>query len=143
MPKKITLKTQKTSASVSEFIASIADEARRQDAKQLLAIMRKVTGKPPKMWGDSIIGFGTYQYTRSNGDTGEFLATGFSPRKAALSLYIMPGYSDMQPLLAKLGPHKTGKGCLYIRRLEEVDTKVLERIITKGYQDLQKQHPVT
>ena len=141
MPKPIKLKTAENKASVSAFINSIEDTERRKDAKTILALMKKITKKQPKMWGTSIIGFGKYEYKRSNGDYGEFMATGFSPRQAAFSLYIMPGYQNYGSLLKKLGKHKHSKACLYIKRLSDIDLKVLEELIKRGYQDLQKSHP--
>lgn len=143
MPKKITLKTTATKASVSAFINTIADPEQKRDAKTLVTLMKKITKKRPKLWGPSIVGFGTYTYTRSNGDYGEFMATGFSPRKSALSLYIMPGYSNHGTLLKKLGKHKKGRACLYIKRLSDVDMNVLEQIITAGYTEMQQRYDVT
>lgn len=142
MPKKVELKTKETKQSPTTFLNTITDEKQRKDAKKLLTLFKNVTGKQPKMWGPAIIGFGSYTYTRSNGDVGEFLATGFSPRKGNLTLYIMPGYQDYSDLLKKLGPHKLGKSCLYIKKLEDIDTKVLEKLIKRGLTDLEKTHQV-
>ena len=140
MPKKIKLKTKKNNKSVGDFIKSIKDEGLRKDSQTLLKLFKKVTGKQPKMWGSSIIGFGTYIYHRSNGDEGEFMATGFSPRKSGPTLYIMPGYSDYGDLMKKLGPHKLGKSCLYLKNLEGIDLKVIEKLIKLGLKDLKKTH---
>ncbi|MEX0918063.1 MAG: DUF1801 domain-containing protein [Candidatus Paceibacterota bacterium] len=142
MPKKIVLKTKETKRSPAAFLNTVTDKEQRTDAKKLLALFRKVTGKQPKMWGPSIIGFGSYTYTRSNGDVGEFLATGFSPRKGNLTLYIMPGYQNYDDMLKKLGPHKLGKSCLDIKELEDIDTQVLEKLIKRGLVDLKKTHLV-
>lgn len=142
MPKKYELKTKASSASVTTFLNSIKEERKRDDAKKLLSIFKKVTKKRPKMWGTSIVGFGEYHYTYASGQEGDFLATGFSPRENALTLYIMPGYQDYGHLLKDLGPHKRGRSCLYIKRLEDIDTKVLEALIREGLKDLAKQYPV-
>ncbi|NRA47273.1 MAG: DUF1801 domain-containing protein [Oligoflexales bacterium] len=112
MAKKIQLKTSKNNMSVSSFLNSIEDEQLRKDYKSLLKVFKNATGLKAKMWGTSIIGFGEYTYHRSNGDEGQFMACGFSPRKSGPTLYIMPGYQDYEKLLIKLGPHKLGKSCL-------------------------------
>ncbi|MEX0930900.1 MAG: DUF1801 domain-containing protein [Candidatus Paceibacterota bacterium] len=138
MTKKIELKTKQTKDSVAGFIQAIEDSEKRTDPKKLVALFKKVTGKSAVMWGSSIIGFDSYSYTRSNGDIGEYLATGFSPRKNALTIYIMPGYNDYNKLLKKLGPHKLGKSCLYIKRLADIDIKILETLIKTGLKDLKK-----
>lgn len=143
MPKKVVLKTKETKESVPAFLNAIEDDGKRTDAKKLLRIFTNATGKPAKMWGSSIIGFGSYTYTRANGETAEFMATGFSPRANALTLYIMPGYQDYGALLAKLGPHKLGKSCLYIKKLDDIDLKVLETLIKRGISDLKKTHSVS
>ena len=140
MPKKVQLKTAKNAASVTEFIKSIEDENLRNDSKKLLKLFKTVTGMKPKMWGTTIVGFGEYTYYRSNGDEGQYMATGFSPRKSGPTLYIMPGYQDYGDLLKKLGPHKLGKSCLYLKSLDTIDLKVVERLIKKGMADLKKKH---
>ena len=114
MAKKIQLKTAKNKSSVSAFLNSIEDDKLRKDCKTLLKIFKNATGLKAQMWGNSIIGFGEYTYHRSNGDEGRFMACGFSPRKSGPTLYIMPGYKDYGKILAKLGPHKLGKSCLYL-----------------------------
>jgi len=136
MPKKIELKTAKNQMSVAQFIDAIESPQHKKDAKALLALFKEVTGKKPKMWGASIIGFGEYEYKRANGDYGSFMATGFSPRKAGPSIYILPGYSDYDELLEKLGPHKKGKSCLYIKKLDDIDVVVLKKLIERGIRDL-------
>ncbi|MEO1639775.1 MAG: DUF1801 domain-containing protein [Pseudomonadota bacterium] len=135
--------TKATEQSVPDFIASVAHPVRRADAETLDTLFRKVTGWKPRMWGPTIIGYGRYAYTYDSGRSGEFLVTGFSPRKANLSLYIMPGYADFQPVLDRLGKYKTGKACLYINKLADVDIGVVEEIIRAGLDDLGKRWPVT
>ncbi len=140
MAKKIKLKTSKNKASPSAFINSIEDEKLRKDCKSLMKVFKETTGMKPKMWGDSIIGFGEYTYHRSNGDEGQFMACGFSPRKSGPTLYILPGYQDYTPLLKKIGPHKLGKCCLYLKSLEDIDLKVVAKLIKMGLKDLKKKH---
>ena len=140
MPKKIQLKTAKNKLSVASFLNGVDNEQLRKDCKKLLKLFRDTTGMKPKMWGTTIVGFGEYTYYRSNGDEGQFMATGFSPRKSGPTLYIMPGYNQSKPLLKKLGPHKLGKSCLYLKSLEGIDLKVLEQIIRKGLKELKKNH---
>lgn len=124
------LKTQVTKASVEKFLDGIKDEKKRQDCYQLLKIMKKATKAEPKMWGTSIIGFGDYHYTYASGRQGDWFITGFSPRVQNLTLYMMGGFDSQA--LKRLGKFKTGKGCLYINKLEDVDTKVLNELITKS-----------
>lgn len=126
------LKTKKNDASVAAFLDAVEDDRRRSDAKAVLKIMKRVTRKQPKMWGDSIVGFGSYHYEYASGREGDWPLTGFSPRKQALSLYIMSGFKDYQPLLKKLGKFKTGKACLYVKKLEDVDVDVLEELIRRS-----------
>jgi hypothetical protein len=125
-------KTQPTAQSVDEFLASVDHETRRTDGLVLLDLFNRVTGWKPAMWGSSIIGYGRYHYKYASGREGDFLVTGFSPRKSALSIYIMPGYRDMSEKLARLGKHKTGRSCLYINKLADIDTNVLQDIIADG-----------
>jgi hypothetical protein len=122
-------KTQRTKASVAAFLAAIPDPRRQRDANALAALIRKTTGERPAMWGSSIVGYGQMTYQGSRGRAVDWFPVGFSPRKAALVLYLMGGLKANASLLAKLGPHKVGGGCLYLPRLEEVDTKVLTRLI--------------
>ncbi len=135
-------KTQATSQSPADFIAAVEPSRRRDEAQQLDALFQRTTGYRPVMWGPSMIGYGRYAYRYASGRSGEFLATGFAPRKVELSIYIMPGYQDFADLLAELGPHRKGKSCLYIRRLEAVDQQVLATLIRKGLEDLGAQWPV-
>ena len=122
-------KTRATIASVTEFINSIEDRQKRADARKVAAIMRRVTGKRAKMWGSSIVGYGTYHYKYESGREGDFMITGFSPRRQALTVYILAGFGRFDTLMGKLGKYKTGKSCLYIKRLSDVDEKVLEKLI--------------
>jgi hypothetical protein len=122
-------KTQRTNASVAAFLAAIPDPHRQRDAQTLAALIRKTTGAKPAMWGSSIVGYGQMTYHGSNGRAVDWFPVGFSPRKAALVLYLMGALKANASLLAELGPHKVGGGCLYLPRLEEIDTKVLTRLI--------------
>ena len=125
-------KTKPTTISVSAFLDSCTDEARRTDAKTLAKLMQRVTGNKPAMWGSSIIGFDSYHYTYESGREGDMPIVGFSPRKAANVLYGTIGFHGAEALLAKLGKHTTGKGCLYIKKLADVDMKVLEILVEKA-----------
>jgi hypothetical protein len=126
------LKTKKTKASVTEFLKTVEDPQRRADCKRVAKMMREATGNRAAMWGDSIVGFGKYSYTYASGHSGEWPITGFSPRKRELTLYIMSGFSTYERLMKKLGKHRTGKSCLYIKRLSDVDESVLEEIIRES-----------
>jgi hypothetical protein len=122
-------KTQRTKASVAAFLAAIPDPHRKRDAKALAVLIRKTTGERPAMWGSSIVGYGHVTYHGRRGGAVDWFPVGFSPRKAALVLYLMGGLKAKGDLLAELGPHKVGGGCLYLPRLEGIDTKVLARLI--------------
>lgn len=122
------LKTKVNDASVTTFLAQ-HEYARRTDCERVLALMEKVTKSPAKMWGASIVGFGTYTYQYESGRTGDWMLTGFSPRKQNLTLYIMSGFEGEPELMATLGKYKTGKSCLYLKKLDDVDLKVLEKLI--------------
>jgi hypothetical protein len=124
------LKTRPSGASVDAFIQSIADEARRGDCVTLLELMRRVTGAEPEMWGPSIVGYGSYHYRYASGREGDWFLTGFSPRKRDLTLYVMAGFEGYEDLLARLGPHKTGKSCLYVKRLADLDLGALEALVS-------------
>ena len=121
----VELKTKASNASVSAFLQSVDGEQKRRDARDILALMKEVTGKRPRMWGTGIVGFGSYHYKYQSGREGDWPVTGFSPRKQNLAVYIMPGFSRYSSLMNRLGKHKTGKSCLYLRRLGDVDQKVL------------------
>ena len=126
------LKTAKTRASVSAFLAGIADASRRRECKAVARLMKEATGASPRMWGDSIVGFGDMRCRYESGREVDWFLAGFSPRKESLSLYLMPNLDAHAALLKKLGKHSTGKSCLYIKRLEDVDRAVLERLIRDG-----------
>jgi hypothetical protein len=125
-------KTKPTTSSVNTFIDTVADPARRADAKELVRLMQRISGEEPVLWGPSIVGFGSYHYRYDSGREGDMPLIGFSPRKAALVLYSMLGHGDANVLLAKLGRHTTGKGCLYIKKLADVDRRVLEALIANA-----------
>ena len=135
-------KTRPEARPVGDFIAAVEPERRRDEARRLDTLFRRVTGWEPVMWGTSIVGYGRYDYTYASGHSGSWLATGFSPRRAALSIYIMPGYADFAPILARLGPHRTGKSCLYVTRLERIDLEVLGELIRAGLDDLARHWPL-
>ena len=121
-------KTRQNDQSVEEFLDGVSDEKRRQDCLSVLEIMKRVTRTEPRMWGDSIVGFGRYHYKYESGREGDWLLTGFSPRKKSLTLYIMAGFDRYEELMSKLGKYKTGKSCLYLNRLEDVDRSILEEV---------------
>ena len=122
-------KTVETDASVERFIDAVGDEQKRRDSLELIELMRTITGAEPRMWGSGLVGFGQYHYRYASGREGDFFITGFSPRKTALTVYVMPGFDDFGDQLDRLGPHKTGKSCLYLKNLDVVDRGVLEEII--------------
>lgn len=136
-------KTQPSDADVRAFLEAVEHPVRRADALALDALFREITGWEPKLWGPSLVGYGSYHYVYESGREGDMLATGFSPRKANLSIYVMPGYAEMDDLLGRLGKHKMGKACLYITRLADIDPEVLEAIIRRGLDNLRRQYPVT
>ena len=123
------LKTTPTDQDVGAYLAGLADDRRRTETRQVVRMMEDVTDHVPIMWGDSIIGFGRYNYTNTKGRDFSWFLTGVSPRKQALSIYIMPGFESFKQQLQSLGPHKTGRSCLYVRRLEMVDFDVLRDIV--------------
>ena len=133
-------KTKATTASVTEFIKSIDDKQMRADVRKVAAMMRRATGKRARMWGTSMVGYGTYHYRYASGREGDYMITGFSPRKQALTVYIMPGFSSFSKLMAKLGKYKTGKSCLYIKRLADVDETLLERLIDGSVEQMRKKY---
>lgn len=126
------LKTKATDASVTAFLDGIADEQKRQDAFAVMALMREVTGSEGKMWGTAIVGFGDTHYKYASGRENDWFLTGFSPRKQNLTLYITGGFDAHADLLAKLGKHKTGGGCLYISKLKDVDLATLRQLIQRS-----------
>lgn len=135
------LKTKATQVEVADFLAAVPDPVRRADAETVCALMARLTGEQPKMWGPSIIGFGSYRYTYDSGRTGEMCRIGFSPRKAELVLYVLDGNADQSPVLGRLGKHKTGKGCLYIKKLADVDADVLEEIVRAKIERMDAAYP--
>ena len=136
-------KTIETADSVENFINSVDDEKKRKDCWDMIALMKKVTGAEPVMWGSSLVGFGQYHYKYESGREGDFFITGFSPRKAAFTIYIMPGFDEYIEQMEKLGPHKTGKSCLYVKSLEVIDRGVLEEIIQDSVKVMRKKYECT
>jgi Domain of unknown function (DU1801) len=134
------IKTKETDASVSKFIDAVEDESKREDAYTVLKLMQKITKEDPKLWGTAIVGFGTYQYKYASGQQGDWPLVGFSPRKQNLTLYIMPGFDKYDDLMSKLGKYKTGKSCLYIKSLQNIDIKVLETLITLSVAYMKKKY---
>lgn len=136
------LKTKKNSGSVAMFIKTVEDEERRKDAKVLLKIFADATKERPALWGTSIIGYGSYHYKSDrSAQEGDWMLTGFSPRKQNISIYIMPGFKEYGDLLKKLGKHKvSGGSCLYIKRLSDIDTSVLKKLIATSVRDMKKRH---
>ncbi|NOC46155.1 DUF1801 domain-containing protein [Ruegeria sp. HKCCD7559] len=135
-------KTVPTDQSVENFLKTVQPARRAEDAHQLDKLFRATTGFKPVMWGPSIVGYGRYHYRYKTGREGDFLATGFSPRKSALVIYIMPGYADFADLMARLGKHKLSKSCLYVNKLADIDTGVLRELIRAGLDDLDRVWPV-
>lgn len=131
-------KTQPTEASVREFLDGVENETRRADAKQVLELMREVTGEEPRMWGPSIVGFGAYRYRYESGREGDWFLAGFSPRKSNLVVYIMSGFPRHAELMERLGKHRTGKSCLYINRLDDVDLDVLRELVRRSAEHVAK-----
>lgn len=132
------LKTKENDGDVETFLARIEDERRRRDSLALVAIMKDVTGEPPRIWGGSMVGFGHYHYKYESGREGDWFLTGFSPRKQALTLYIMSGFLRFDELMAGLGKFKTGKSCLYVKRLDDLDEQVLRQLIAESIEHLRK-----
>jgi len=129
-------KTLETNEDVMQFIHSVTNEAKKEDSLSLLKMIEKITQNPPKMWGKSIVGFGKYHYKYESGREGDFMKVGFSPRKQNLTLYIMPGFERYAELMTKLGKHRTGKSCLYIKKLADVDESVLKELIDLSYKHM-------
>jgi hypothetical protein len=136
------LKTKKTTLSPSAFINAVKDPAKRVDAKALMALMQKASGEKPKLWGTSIVGYGQYHYkSERSSQEGDWPLTGFSPRAANLTVYIMPGFKSYAPLLKKLGKHKvSGGSCIYIKKLADIDQKVLAGIVKTSVRDMRKKY---
>ncbi len=125
--------TRPTDVDPREFVAAVAHDVRRRDAQTLLDLMADVTGQPPVMWGPAIVGFGTYHYRYASGREGDSPVVGFSPRKAATTVYVLTGFDGEAELLARLGPHTTGRACLYLKRLDAVDLDVLRELVARSY----------
>lgn len=132
------LKTQPTNKSVKDFIDGIADDTRRRDCRTIMRIMKKVTKARPKMWGSNIVGYGRYHFKYASGREGEWFAAGFSPRVQSLTLYIMSGFRQYASLMKKLGKHTTGKSCLYIKRLDDIDLDVLEELVERSVRHVER-----
>jgi hypothetical protein len=133
-------KTKPTKVSPSAFIKQVPDERRQKDARELVALMRTITGHPPKMWGPAIVGFGSYHYRYESGRQGDAPLAGFSPRKAALVIYLGPAIENKK-LMAKLGKHTAGKGCLYVKSLDDIDRQVLRVLVEDSVKAMQKRYP--
>jgi len=130
--------TKPKAQTVDSFLKAIPDEKKREDCRTVLALMKRATGEEPRMWGPAMVGFGRYSYEYESGQKGECFVTGFSPRKANLTLYIMPGFEKFGGLMKKLGKHKTGKSCLYVKDLEDVNLDVLEQLVTKSVGEIKR-----
>ena len=135
-------KTTKNNNSVADYVSAIEPEARRLDCEKILSLMTEISGWQPKMWGPSIVGFGEYHYKYESGREGDYLRIGFSSRAQNISIYIMPGYNDFDDELSRLGKHKMGKSCLYIKRLSDVDEAVLVEILQKGLDIMAEMYPL-
>lgn len=133
-------KTQKTSASVADYIAAISDPERRADCEAVAAMMEKIVGEPGRMWGSALVGFGEYHYVYDSGREGDFFLTGFSSRARNLTLYIMAGFAQYDDLMDKLGPHTTGKSCLYVKRLSDLHLPTLRKLITASVRHMRKRY---
>lgn len=138
---KAEAKTKATQASVRDYLDAIEDDGRRKDCEALVALMQKTTGFPPVMWGSSIVGFGSYHYRYDSGHEGDACLVGFSSRKGDISVYVIAGLEGQADLLAKLGKHKAGKSCLYVKRMADIDPKVLAAMITNSVTELQRRYP--
>lgn len=133
-------KTTENEASVDDFLNQVKEDQKREESFKIKAMMEEATGAPAKMWGGSIVGFGSYHYKYDSGREGDFLKVGFSPRAQQFSIYIMPGFERYDSLLQQLGKHKIGKACLYIKKLEDVDQEVLETLIKESYDYMTKKY---
>lgn len=134
-------KTKENDASVGAFLEGVAHPTRREDGHTLRTLMEDVTGEPARMWGTNIVGFGSYTYRYASGRSGDWPIAGFSPRKASLSVYIMPGFRDYAELLGRLGKHKVGKSCLYVNKLADVDMDVLRELIEASVDHMRAKYP--
>ncbi|MDW3196087.1 MAG: DUF1801 domain-containing protein [Cytophagales bacterium] len=134
------LKTTPNAGDVEAFLSSVEDETKRDDCYAILKMMEEITGEPPKMWGGTIVGFGSYNYKYESGRTGTWFLTGFSPRKQNLTMYLMPGAESLEDLFKGLGKYKIGKGCLYVKKLEQIDQDVLRKLIQGSVDKLKEMY---
>lgn len=134
------LKTKPTDASVTDFINSVEDYKKRRDSNKIVDLLKRITKSDPRMWGTSIIGFGSYHYIYKSGHKGDWMKVGFSPRKQNLTLYIMSGFDRYEDLMQNLGKYKTGKGCLYFKKLDDLNLDVLEELVTQSYNYLTEKY---
>lgn len=139
MAKTAELKTKVNEASVADFLNSIEDEQKRKDSLEIVRVMQQITKEKPKMWGTSIVGFGSYHYKGASGREGDWMLIGFSPRKQNLTLYIMPGFERYPDLMKKLGKYSTGKSCLYIKRLSDINVDVLKELMDESIKVMKQQ----
>jgi hypothetical protein len=137
------MKTKPTTSSVDAFVDSVPDEARRRDCRTLLELMREITGSEPAMWGSSMVGFGRYHYRYDSGREGDWFLTGFSPRKSALTVYVMAGFDRYEEIMRRLGKHKTGKSCLYLVSLADVDLDALRELVEESVRHVRHVYPAT
>jgi len=135
------LKTKETTASVPAYLAAIEDPLRRADCEVISALMQRVTQAEPKLWGPSIVGFGSYHYQYGSGHAGDACLVGFSSRKSEIAVYLATGFESREKLLLELGKHKTGKACLYIKRLSDIQVPVLEKLIQESVTELRRRYP--
>jgi hypothetical protein len=133
-------KTKPTGASVDDYLATRGSEQQRADCRELITLLEKATGKPPKMWGPSIVGFGSYKYTYDSGHSGEAPLTGFAIRGSSLVIYLLPEQPEQKALLPKLGPHQMGKSCLYFKRLADLDRAVLQKLLAVSIADVKRRY---
>jgi len=134
------LKTKQNNTSVSAFLKGIEDDNKRLDCRELMTLMKEITGKRPTMWGATMVGFGSYHYKYDSGREGDWFVTGFSPRKQNLTIYIMPGFGRYKTLMKQLGKYKTGKSCLYVKNLDDIDQHVLRQLVAKSVKDMEKMY---
>ena len=137
------LKTKETKASVEKFLNTVTDVKKREDSFKILEMMKQITKEEPKMWGPSIVGFGSYHYKYDSGHEGDICIAGFSPRKQNLTIYIVPGFEKYSELMKKLGKYKTGVSCLYIKKLEDVDMKVLKELVKSSFKYMKAKYKLS
>ncbi len=135
------LRTKQNDADVEAFLGAVGNDRRREDSFTVIELMKRITGEEPRMWGTAIVGFGSYRYRYASGRTGEWPRIGFSPRKQSLTVYVMPGFSRYDELLSRLGKHRTGKSCLYINKLADIDMGVLEDLIGSALDAMREKYP--